>query len=61
MVCLVILVQLGYTIGISKSVLAPTTLLEYLGLEVDSENQCFRVPQRKIISWGGFAGVYFVL
>lgn len=48
---LIILVQLGYTIGISKSVLCPTTSLEYLGFEVDSVRQCFHVPKRKISSW----------
>ena len=48
---LVILVQLGSTIGIPKSVLCPTTSLEYLGLEVDSVKQCFHVPKRKISSW----------
>ena len=32
-----VLVELGYTIVISKSVLYPTTSLEYLGFLVDSE------------------------
>ena len=48
---LVVLAKLGYTIGISKSVLCPTTSLEYLGLIVDSVSQCFRVPSRKIEAW----------
>ena len=48
---LVVLAKLGYTIGISKSVLCPTTSLEYLGLIVDSASQCFRVPSRKIEAW----------
>ena len=30
-----LLVDLGYTIGIAKSVLSPTTSVEYLGLTVD--------------------------
>lgn len=48
---LAILVQLGYTIGISKSVLCPSTSLEYLGLEINSVKQCFHVPERKISTW----------
>jgi len=43
-----LLVDLGYTIGIAKSVLYPTTSVEYLGLTVDSLNQAFIVPGRKI-------------
>ena len=46
-----VLVYLGYTIGISKSVFIPTTSLEYLGLVVDSAKQSFLVPERKIVSW----------
>ena len=46
-----ILVELGYTIGIRKSVLAPTTALEYLGLVVDSEKLSFLIPVRKIESF----------
>ena len=49
--CPVCLIELGYTIGISKSVLHPTTSLEYLGFVVDSQRQSFLVQQRKIISW----------
>ena len=45
------LVELGYTIGISKSVLYPTTSLEYLGFLVDSEKQAFVIPRRKIVAW----------
>ena len=48
---LMVLAKLEYTIGISKSVLCPTTSLEYLGLIVDSVSQCFRVPSRKIEAW----------
>ena len=44
------LLELGYTIGISKSVLYPTTSLEYLGFLVDSEKQAFVIPQRKIVA-----------
>lgn len=45
--------DLGYTIGIStsKSVLFPTTVVEYLGLLLDSTKQSFLVPKRKIVSW----------
>ena len=45
---LTLLVDLGYTIGITKSVLYPTTSVEYLGLMVDSVKQAFIVPGRKI-------------
>lgn len=45
------LVRLGYTIGIEKSVLKPTTCLEYLGFEVNSSRQAFLVPQRKLLAW----------
>ena len=50
-VVLSILVELGYTIGIKKSVLFPTTALEYLGLVVDSEKLSFLMPVRKIKSF----------
>ena len=43
-----LLVDLGYTIVITKSVLYPTTSVEYLGLTVDSVKQTFIVPGRKI-------------
>ena len=46
-----VLVELGYTIVISKSVLYPTTSLEYLGFLVDSEKQSFIIPQSKIVAW----------
>lgn len=46
-----VLIYLGYTIGISKSVFIPTTSLEYLGLVVDYVKQSFLVPKRKIVSW----------
>ena len=55
-VVLSVLVELGYTIGISKSVLHPTTSLEYLGFVVDSQRQSFLVPQRKNISWASLRG-----
>lgn len=45
---LTLLVDLGYTIGITKSVLYPTTSVEYLGLMVDSVKQAFIVLGRKI-------------
>ena len=43
-----LLVDLGYTISITKSVLYPTTSVEYLGLTVDSLKEAFIVPGRKI-------------
>ena len=50
-VVLSVLVSLGYTIGIKKSVLWPTTSLEFLGLIVDSEKQSFLIPRSKIDSF----------
>ena len=50
-IVLSVLVELGYTIGISKSVLYPTTSLEYLGFLVDSVKEAFVIPQRKIVAW----------
>ena len=46
-----LLMKLDYTIGLKKSVLVPTTQLEYLGFIVDSEKQAFRIPARKIQSF----------
>ena len=46
-----LLMKLGYTIGLKKSVLVPTTQLEHLGFIVDSEKQAFRIPARKIQSF----------
>ena len=43
-----LLVDLGYTIGITTFVLYQTTSVEYLGLTVDSLKQAFIVPRRKI-------------
>jgi len=43
--------RLKAAIGIGKSVLAPTTSLEYLGLIVDSKKQAFLLPEHKIASW----------
>ena len=50
-VVLSVLVQLGYTIGIKKSILWPSTAVEYLGLIIDSEKQSFLIPHRKIESF----------
>ena len=50
-VVLSVLVSLGYTIGIKKSVLWPTTALEFLGLIVDFERQSFLIPRSKIDSF----------
>ena len=49
-VVLSVLVSLGYTIGIKKSVLWPTTALEFLGLIVNSERQSLLIPRSKIDS-----------
>ena len=46
-----VLVSLGYPIGIKKSVLWPTTALEFLGLIVDFERQSFLIPRSKIDSF----------
>ena len=46
-----VLVELGYTIGISKSVLYPITSVQYLGFVVDSEKESFIIPQCKIVAW----------
>ena len=50
-VVLSVLVQLGYTIGIKKSILWPSTAVEYLGFIIDSEKQSFLIPCRKIESF----------
>ena len=46
-----VLVSLGYTIGIKKSVLWPTTAREFLGLIVNSERQSLLIPRSKIDSF----------
>ena len=46
-VVLSLLIELGDTTGMKKSVLAPTTSLEYLGLIVDSDKQSSLIPQHK--------------
>lgn len=55
-VVLSVLVRLGYTIGIKKSVLIPTTALEYLSFIVDSEKLFFLIPRRKIESFAQSEG-----
>ena len=55
-VVLLVLVQLGYTIGIKKSVLWPSTAVEYLGFIIDSEKQSFLIPRRKIESFASLRG-----
>lgn len=45
------LVDLGYTIGIAKSMLYRVQSLQYLGLILDSVKQAFLLPERKITSW----------
>ena len=46
-VVLSLLLELGDTTGMKKSVLAPTTSLEYLGLIVDSDKQSSLILQHK--------------
>ena len=55
-VVLSVLVQLGYTIGIKKSVLWPSTAVEYPGFIIDSEKQSFLIPRRKIESFASLRG-----
>jgi len=50
-VVLSLLVRLGYTIGIAKSVLQPVRSFEFLGFVVDSTKQACLLPKRKIDSW----------
>lgn len=42
-----VLIILGYTLGLNKSVLIPQTLLLYLGMCVDSKLQAFIIPEEK--------------
>ena len=49
-VVLFVLVCLGYTIRIKKTVPWPTTALEFFGLTVNSERQSFPIPCSKIDS-----------
>ena len=48
-----LLIQLGYTIGIQKSVLYPAKRIEYLGSPevVDSSKQTFELPARKVVAF----------
>lgn len=41
------LVQLGYFLGIQKSILSPRQSVPYLGFIIDSKEQCFRLIPRK--------------
>ncbi|XP_069109268.1 uncharacterized protein, partial [Argopecten irradians] len=43
-----VLVRVGYFIGLRKSVFQPSQILQFLGMLVDSANQCFRIPPIKI-------------
>jgi len=51
-----LLIELGYTIGLSKSVLIPCQHIEYLGLIVDTVKQAFAIPPRKIASFAAVRG-----
>ena len=46
-----LLIQLGYTIGIQKSVLYPAKRIEYLGHVVDSSKQAFELPGSKVVAF----------
>ena len=46
-----LLIALGYTIGLSKSVLIPCNHVEYLGFIVDTANQAFIIPPVKTESF----------
>lgn len=46
-----LLIELGYTIGLSKSVLTPCKRVEYIGFIVDTAKQAFVIPPRKIASF----------
>lgn len=46
-----VLLELGYTIGIKKAVLIPTTAVEYLGFAVGLEKLSFLIPRHKIESF----------
>lgn len=45
---LCLLYKLGLTVNFQKSELVPTQKIIYLGLEIDSREECFRVPQHKV-------------
>lgn len=47
----IVLIGLGYTIGLSKSVLTPSKLLEYIGLIINSSKQAFEISDRKVNSF----------
>lgn len=59
-VALSVLIELDYTIGMKKSLLASTTSVEYLGLIVDSEKQSFLMLQRKRDSLSLFEGAHSI-
>lgn len=46
-----LLIELGYTIGLSKSVLLPSKRVEYLGFIVDTAKQTFEIPSKKVASF----------
>ena len=46
-----LLIELGYTIGLSKSVLIPCKRFKYLGFIEDTAKQAFIIPPRKIASF----------
>ena len=46
-----LVVRLGYYIGLTKSKLVPSKSLIYLGFEIDSENECFRITEDKLLKF----------
>ena len=46
-----LLVDLGYFLGLAKSVLQPSTRIIYLGLVVDTSKQAFFLPQDKVVKF----------
>jgi hypothetical protein len=45
--CLWLMTDLGYTVSVKKSSLWPLKCVRFLGMEVDSEEQVFRLPEDK--------------
>lgn len=46
-----VLVDLGYFMGLAKSVLQPSTRITYLGLVFDTARQAFILPQDKVVKF----------
>ena len=46
-----VLVDLGYFLGLAKSVFQPSTCITYLGLVFDTARQAFILPQDKVVKF----------